>query len=90
MRLLLTSIVTIFLSLSPALAATVSCAFMSETSISKSGEWLKTEMDFRDLHLLGESNSLSQFGDDNTHADDKPKTSDEFNNSFEMAPKSMG
>ena len=49
MRILLTSIVTIFLSLSPALAATVSCAFMSETSISKSGEWLKTEMDFMKL-----------------------------------------
>ena len=51
---------------------------------------MKTEMDFRDLNLLGESNSLSQFGDDNTHADDKPKTSDEFNNSFEIAPRSMG
>jgi len=47
-------------------------------------------MDFRDLNLLGESESLSQFGEDNTHADEKPKTSDEFNNSFEMAQRSMG
>ena len=52
MRILLTSIITIFLSLSPALAATVSCAFMSETSISKSGEWLKIEMDFMKLYEI--------------------------------------
>ena len=47
-------------------------------------------MDFRDLNLLRESESLSQFGDDNTHAEDKPKTSDEFNNSFEMVQRPMG
>ena len=31
-------------------AATVSCSFMSETTISKSGEWLKTEADFMKLY----------------------------------------
>jgi len=56
MRILLTSIASIFLGFSPALSATVSCAFMSETSISQSGEWLKTEMDFMKLYEM--------FGDD--------------------------
>ena len=33
-------------------AATVSCSFMSETTISKSGEWLKTEADFMKLYEM--------------------------------------
>ena len=32
-----------------ATAATVSCMFMSETQITKDGEWLKTETDFMKL-----------------------------------------
>jgi hypothetical protein len=34
---------------SPAFAAKVSCTFFSETQISTSGEWLKTDMDFMKL-----------------------------------------
>jgi len=37
---------------SPAFAAKVSCTFMSETQITKSGEWLKSEMDFMKLYEL--------------------------------------
>ena len=33
-----------------AYSATVNCSFMSETTISKSGEWLKTETDFMKLY----------------------------------------
>ena len=36
--------------LKSAYAATVSCSFMSETTISKSGAWLKTEVDFMKLY----------------------------------------
>ena len=36
-------------------AATVTCDFMSETTISKSGEWLRTETDFMKI--------LNMFGD---------------------------
>ena len=37
------------------IAATVSCMFMTETTISKSGEWVKSNTDFMDL--------LNMFGD---------------------------
>ncbi|KZL13608.1 hypothetical protein PsAD37_05366 [Pseudovibrio sp. Ad37] len=40
---------------SGASAATVKCMFMSETTISKSGEWVKTETDFMKL--------MEMFGD---------------------------
>lgn len=40
---------------SPAFAAKVTCSFMSETQITKSGEWLKMETDFMKL--------LDLFGD---------------------------
>lgn len=33
-------------------AATVSCSFMSETQITKDGEWIKSEMDFMKLFEL--------------------------------------
>ena len=36
--------------LNSAYAASVSCSFMSETTISKSGEWLKDEADFMKLY----------------------------------------
>ena len=42
-----------------AFAATVSCTFMSETTISKSGEWLKSEADFMKLFdIFGEGLKL--------------------------------
>ena len=40
---------------SPAFAAKVTCMFVSDTQISTSGEWLKTEMDFMKLfEIFGE------------------------------------
>ena len=40
-------------------AASVECSFLSETSISTSGEWLATEMDFVKLmNLFGDGLSL--------------------------------
>ncbi|SVE57380.1 uncharacterized protein METZ01_LOCUS510234, partial [marine metagenome] len=33
-------------------AATVSCMFMSETTISKSGEWIKADTDFMKLYNM--------------------------------------
>jgi hypothetical protein len=33
-------------------AATVSCMFMTETTISKSGEWIKSNTDFMDLYNM--------------------------------------
>ena len=35
-----------------ATAATVECSFLTETVISKSGEWLKTESDFMKLYEM--------------------------------------
>ena len=48
LKLLIVSI-SIFLSNS-VYAASVSCGFMSETTISKSGEWVKDETDFMKLY----------------------------------------
>ena len=33
-------------------AATVSCSFLNETTISKSGEWVKEEVDFMKLYEM--------------------------------------
>ena len=51
LRHLLFSGVMVLLGAS-AQAATVSCSFMSETQITKEGEWLKSEMDFMKLFEL--------------------------------------
>ena len=46
-------------SLTNANAAKVECSFMSETTISTSGEWLATEMDFMKLmDLFGDGLTL--------------------------------
>ena len=46
-------------SLTSANAAKVECSFMSETTISTSGEWLATEMDFMKLmDLFGDGLTL--------------------------------
>ena len=47
---LLTITFTNLLVFSNANSATVSCSFMSETTISASGEWLKSETDFMKLY----------------------------------------
>ena len=47
------------ISLTSANAAKVECSFMSETTISTSGEWLATEMDFMKLmDLFGDGLTL--------------------------------
>ena len=49
----------ILLSVGNVYAAKVECSFLSETSISTSGEWLATEMDFMKLmKLFGDGLSL--------------------------------
>ena len=49
----------ILLSVGNVHAAKVECSFLSETSISTSGEWLATEMDFMKLmKLFGDGLSL--------------------------------
>ena len=49
----------ILLSVENVHAAKVECSFLSETSISTSGEWLATEMDFMKLmNLFGDGLSL--------------------------------
>ncbi len=53
-------ILALFLfTLTSANAAKVECSFMSETTISTSGEWLATEMDFMKLiELFGDGLTL--------------------------------
>lgn len=60
MKILLSTLSTLLISSHAATAATVSCSFLSETSITSSGEWLKTEMDFVKLYeMFGDGLSLS-------------------------------
>ena len=47
---LLTVIIANLLIFSNAVGATVSCSFITETTISSSGEWLKSETDFMKLY----------------------------------------
>ena len=51
MRVLALAASLLILTLNSSIAATVSCMFMTETSISKTGEWLEKEEDF--MKLLG-------------------------------------
>ena len=49
----------VFFSAGSAHAAKVECSFMSETTISTSGEWMATEMDFMKLmELFGDGLTL--------------------------------
>ena len=49
MRVLALAASLLILTLNSSIAATVSCMFMTETSISKTGEWLEKEEDFMKL-----------------------------------------
>ena len=54
-KLVISSLTLIFSTLSifnHALAANVNCSFMTETTISASGEWLKSEADFMKLYEM--------------------------------------
>ena len=55
---LLTLVLSIFMA-SSSYAAKVECSFLSETTISTSGEWLATEMNFMKLmEIFGDGLSL--------------------------------
>ena len=42
----------VFSLVSPAFSAQVTCNFLSETQITKNGEWLKSEIDFMKLYNI--------------------------------------
>ena len=59
MKIILSAFFAFLIGVSSAKAATVSCSFMSETSITTSGVWLKEEMDLMKFYdMFGDGLSL--------------------------------
>ena len=52
MKFITIATITFAFTASTSIAANLNCSFMSETSISTTGEWLKTEMDFMKLYEM--------------------------------------